>query len=853
MSTLAWHVALCGLVLASGLQGAVAGGNDLSDFSNNLAQDLGPLLALLGEPVTRQYLSESTTFIDYFIFALCPLGIFTAVTAAIRACGHPPLRALIGRSKEGNGIVEAELCTSTSRDVCELFNNGGITRVLGRPNDVLEFVCVFPSTTSSTNSDGPKLFLFRDYLKRSDESQSEWKKLGRSLITSSESGRGSSNDLAPKPNLSLNLGSKRRAPGTFIALALFGLFLQVGIIVFAGVGAWILGWNTYSPRDYAPAMFFAGTILLCIGMGCCAALVGYATEEVSYQRQGTRSAQRSMLFWLQPGTQVVGDQHFDPFAHMEDPSKPLDSWISSSRKREVGKKVQYYTYGAVASTILGYILQFIGLRGLKAWISITQLAMTLLMSFLRGVLRVRRFDEAGNPLDNMIDMVSGHELDWMAFEIASTLSPYNRSLKKSRPQPGRSEDSNRATNEEPRAETGSRTPSWQITGQPSVKGSDNEVPFAEGNAETSLITTCQSRSAPSYYRHLFSTRVQLARLTGNLGLEDAGASRHQTWKDDLVLVRSKAKKLALAVGEAAKVLLQTQDGSKDKSPEPIKLRIPTASRMDDGTFCKQEVHVDMRFTTRSGWKVDSAQMEALLGLWMWSLRNNKRLVDEDETGNQRPWAEDRVESMQIISASLDGDSHEHQTDGQYAMDEWLGPDGPKPFQYVLSMKAEESCGHEDLWISSPSEDDAWKKFDGHLQPNSCLPLHRFFGWNVVYKSLGFSPFGAPNKSGACGQQNVASEGPVQLKIRAARTTGSLLDTCAIQVFSALVSFMGSFEGLDAMTADTTRVEHDGKPPQQENPTITGLARTFEDCGLGTRSDALLVLVPALRDLFRPKR
>ncbi|KAF4874295.1 putative ankyrin repeat protein [Colletotrichum siamense] len=40
----------------------------LSDFTNDLFTDLGPLLALFGEQMTKQYISESTTFYDYFIF-----------------------------------------------------------------------------------------------------------------------------------------------------------------------------------------------------------------------------------------------------------------------------------------------------------------------------------------------------------------------------------------------------------------------------------------------------------------------------------------------------------------------------------------------------------------------------------------------------------------------------------------------------------------------------------------------------------------------------------------------------------------------------------------------------------------
>ncbi len=60
---------------------------DVGDFSNDLPADLAPLLQLFGEPVTKQYLSEATTFIDYFIFAMAPIGTLTAIVSVIRVCG----------------------------------------------------------------------------------------------------------------------------------------------------------------------------------------------------------------------------------------------------------------------------------------------------------------------------------------------------------------------------------------------------------------------------------------------------------------------------------------------------------------------------------------------------------------------------------------------------------------------------------------------------------------------------------------------------------------------------------------------------------------------------------------------
>ncbi|KAK1452524.1 hypothetical protein CMEL01_16753 [Colletotrichum melonis] len=76
---------------------------------------------------------------DNFIFAMAPLGVITAVVSAIRVCGGHSLRAVIGRAQEGRGIAEAELCSYTSHDVCELYHNGAIVRVFGRPK-ILEFL-----------------------------------------------------------------------------------------------------------------------------------------------------------------------------------------------------------------------------------------------------------------------------------------------------------------------------------------------------------------------------------------------------------------------------------------------------------------------------------------------------------------------------------------------------------------------------------------------------------------------------------------------------------------------------------------------------------------------------------------
>lgn len=95
---------------------AVGAADDGDDFSNNLFSDLGPLLSLFGEQFTKQFLSQSMSWLDSFIFACAPLGILTAVVACIRVAGPVWLKAVIGRARETDAAAELDLMSSTSHE-----------------------------------------------------------------------------------------------------------------------------------------------------------------------------------------------------------------------------------------------------------------------------------------------------------------------------------------------------------------------------------------------------------------------------------------------------------------------------------------------------------------------------------------------------------------------------------------------------------------------------------------------------------------------------------------------------------------------------------------------------------------
>ena len=70
---------------------------DNSNIAKGLFTDLGPLLALFGDEVTKQFLSTSLGFGDDILLALAPIGIMTIIVSAIRVGGSPWMKAFIGR------------------------------------------------------------------------------------------------------------------------------------------------------------------------------------------------------------------------------------------------------------------------------------------------------------------------------------------------------------------------------------------------------------------------------------------------------------------------------------------------------------------------------------------------------------------------------------------------------------------------------------------------------------------------------------------------------------------------------------------------------------------------------------
>lgn len=91
-----------------------------------------------------QFMSQSLGWEDCVILAMAPLGIITILVSAIRVGGPTWLKAVVGRARENISAAEMELMSSTSKEVCELYNDQTIVRCQGS-TPVWEFIYLIPA------------------------------------------------------------------------------------------------------------------------------------------------------------------------------------------------------------------------------------------------------------------------------------------------------------------------------------------------------------------------------------------------------------------------------------------------------------------------------------------------------------------------------------------------------------------------------------------------------------------------------------------------------------------------------------------------------------------------------------
>ncbi|KAG9498558.1 hypothetical protein J7337_009366 [Fusarium musae] len=262
------------------------------DFSNNLFSDLAPLLTLFGEQVTKQFLSMSMGWADNILLAMGPLGVITIVVSAIRVGGDKRLRALIGRARESQSVAEQELLSSTSENVCEMWNGQQIVRLIGDSEELKTLIAtrdgaVYDIQTAMEN----ELLTFK-----------------KDCHLDAEELRVLSNAA---PNLALNVPNATAHLYELWGWAALSVLLQLFALVFPALATFFWQWENggSTVQSYGYPCFSVGTVCLIMGIMMCGHVIEGVTEEIELQVSNDNAGKDAMIFCYQRG-RTVGEQHF---------------------------------------------------------------------------------------------------------------------------------------------------------------------------------------------------------------------------------------------------------------------------------------------------------------------------------------------------------------------------------------------------------------------------------------------------------------------------------------------------------------------------------------------------------------
>ncbi|PUU81753.1 hypothetical protein B9Z19DRAFT_1099573 [Tuber borchii] len=418
------------------------------DFSNNLFSDLGPILALFGEQVTKQFMSQSMSWLEDVIFAMAPLGIITAIISAVRVSRLNWLKAVVGRARESRAVAEMELMSSTSHEVCELWNGQAIVRVMGSPDivEILYFKDIadgngkcrsftfemaveegllektketgkggstrakenLPMTATNGDAPGKKKGVFsRIFSRTSSNSLSANRGPARTDVENgpiSLRSNSPQNALRPTPghttrdsapNISLNIDEIKGQRELWL-FAILGSVLQLGSLVFIGVTHYHPKINLKEGENsgYAYPLMASGTLFLVMGMMACSHVVQASSVETTW-----KAKKPFRILWLQKSG-TVNDQRFGSYVLFAGKERntlttslprtyPPSSKHPSSTKSTFAVALSSWNLTIAGSfiSLAGFVTQFVGIRALHWSASITQLAVTLAMTAIRTWIR----------------------------------------------------------------------------------------------------------------------------------------------------------------------------------------------------------------------------------------------------------------------------------------------------------------------------------------------------------------------------------------------------------------------------------------------------------------------------------
>ncbi|KAL6415877.1 hypothetical protein AUP68_00083 [Ilyonectria robusta] len=365
------------------------------EFSNNLFSDLAPLLTLFGEQVTKQFLSMSMGWADNVLLAMGPLGIMTVIVSAIRVGGVKKLKAIVGRARESQSDAEQELLSSTSENVCEMWSGQQIVRMIGGSEGMKNLIIT---------KDGGVFDIATGFSEKLIESHGFRYNLSLQETADLDALR----DAAP--NLALNVRNATAPSWELWCWAAFGILLQALALAFPSVTTYYWKWDKAGGAvpDYGYPCFFLGTVAVVAGMMACGHVIEGITTEYEFVATKEGKDRGLRIVKIQKAC-TVSDQHFSSYALFNEKDN------QSIRTSRLNTK-DYSSLAAISTSVavVGFVVQFVGLRALHWSATILQLGVTLIMT---GVRAWARRGLASDP--ETMPVMEKHELAWLTLHIAS--------------------------------------------------------------------------------------------------------------------------------------------------------------------------------------------------------------------------------------------------------------------------------------------------------------------------------------------------------------------------------------------------------------------------------------------------
>ena len=648
------------------------------------------------------------------------------------------------------------------------------------------------------------------------------------------------------PNLSLNSYDDIKRT-ELRGLAAFGVFVQLAVITYSALIAYFpnlwFGKGSKRIEGYAFPLVASGTLLLVFGVLLCGHVVESSTTEERYEVSQLPTMQAGVL-WLQRETKV-SDQSFGSYAifskarrtgvstssrafHATEATSEnslgpqdleLEAESSQHGSHQTQKDSQWplgakTVVGALVS-LCGFLVQFVGMRGMHWSASVVNLGAILWMTAMRAYAR-RRLVESFSAT-NLFPLF---ELDWLSTNLDGPFGPMG-SLS------GWASHSNSA------AEGPLSAPS----------ASEEELP---GPAEWTICTweTDVSLDGTSDESSITKPAIPRRKLDDSCGVmmlrrDLAELSR---WRGPATV---QALNLAHAIETTMNTLLPNPRNFQRFS-WVVKVR-RTLLKIDELVF-----HVEWR---NGKWHARADELEAALSLWVFSISYHGTPVRQAVSKQGREddsWLRGR-DSRPKLGLRLVG----LLDDGLIQDLKWWMPDGLVGF-----VKAEERVTPSDVEkVSLREVESARVAASGRGRrrlktPGTGTPSHATINasadksgrtwWNIEVPEHWEEHSG----HGLQHHEVDGSQPPLSECYVATTSTASLENLLAQDMFSA---FMWALAGIEEAAVNDKATIRPGEASGLEawktfglkSEHLTRLAHEVSDSGLGSVEDAFQAIIPAL--------